>query len=367
MTGGTVFVAMRELRRSWRRFVLMGLVVVLVATLSTIIVGLASGLVQQGTSGLKALPFDHLAFQPRSQATFSRSTLGTASLATWREHAKASPVGLSFVNAAQVGSSGESIDLALMGVQADSFLVRRPDARAALSGQPGLVLSDAFQKQGVTVGQRYRIAGTGVVLPVLGFTFSGSYGHVGMAFTSLDTWRRVAYGTRATDRFSAIALRVPARTRIEAVDKLAGTDTLTKAQAYAGSPGYTAETQTMTMIRMFLLVISALVIGAFFTVLTLQRTRQIGLLKAMGASTWYVVRDGLAQIAVVVVGATLVGTAVGAAVVAALSGGSAPVTLSWAATFGSAAILAVAGVLGGAVALRRVSSIEPAIALGVEP
>ncbi len=44
----------------------------------------------------------------------------------------------------------------------------------------------------------------------------------------------------------------------------------------------------MTLIRGFLLVISALVVGAFFTVWTVQRTRQIGLLKALGAPTAYV-------------------------------------------------------------------------------
>jgi putative ABC transport system permease protein len=36
-----------------------------------------------------------------------------------------------------------------------------------------------------------------------------------------------------------------------------------------------------------------LVIGAFFTVWTIQRTQEIGLLKALGASTGYLVRDAL--------------------------------------------------------------------------
>jgi putative ABC transport system permease protein len=361
-----VFVAVRELRRARRRFALVGVVVALVGMLSTIVVGLSDGLVQQGTSGLRGLPFDHLAFEPHAQATFSRSTVNDRQLQVWREHATASPLGVSFLNAAAVRTSASSIDLALFGVPADSFLVQRGDARAALAGPPGLVLSDAFEKKGVRVGDRFQLGGSGVVLPVLGFTFAGSYGHVDLAFTSLSTWQQIAYGAEPRGRFSAIALKVPSGTDIAAVDKLAGTDTLTKQAAYAGSPGYTAETQTMTMIRVFLLVISGLIVGAFFTVLTLQRVRQIGVLKAMGASSSYVIRDGLLQIAVVVISATALGTVIGGGLIAAMSGGSVPVLFSAGSVSTAAVILAVAGILGGAVTLRRISRVEPSVALGVE-
>lgn len=361
-----MFVGVRELRRSWRRFGLVGSVVVLVAVLSTIIVGLSNGLVQQGISGLRALPLDHLAFEPHSQATFSRSTVDEGQLRVWSKHATASPLGVSVVNAAEVGKQATNINLSLFGVPADSFLVQRADARAALSGPPGLVLSSAFDKQGIRVGERFRIGASRVVLPVLGFTFAGSYGHVDQAFTSLSTWQKITYGSDPHGRFTAIALRVPAGTNIAAVDRAAGTATVSKQGSYAGSPGYTAETQTMTMIRMFLLVISALVVGAFFTVLTLQRVRQIGVLKAMGASSWYVIRDGLAQIAVVVLAATAAGTGVGAAVIAALSGGSVPMVFSAGSVLGAGVILAAAGIVGGAVTLKRVSGVEPSIALGME-
>ena len=137
-----------------------------------------------------------------------------------------------------------------------------------------------------------------MTLPVLGFTFAGSYGHVAIAFTSLATWQSITYGNDARGRFSAVALRLPAGTDVAAVDRGGrhrGRDR--RHEAYDGSPGFTAETATMTLIRGFLLVISALIVGAFFTVLTVQRTRQIGLLKAMGASNAYVLRDGLGQMA----------------------------------------------------------------------
>jgi putative ABC transport system permease protein len=363
-----MFLALRDLRRGWRRFTLVGTVVALVAVLSTVLSGLADGLVRDGTSGLRALPITHLAFAPHAKAVFSRSTLDGRTLAAWRAvpGAEAAPIGVSFVNAAPAGRArgrGPSIDLALFGVRGDDFLARRDGRRGELRG---LVLASELRGDGVRVGDRYRLAGSDVALPVIGFTFAGSYGHVPIAYTSLATWQAITYGRDPRGRFSAIALRLPQSTDVPAADRRAGTETKTKAQAYDGSPGFTAETATMTLIRAFLLAISALVVGAFFTVLTVQRTRQIGLLKAMGASTAYVVRDGLGQMMMIVGLATAAGVAVGAAIVAALEGGPVPVVLSPGAIAASAGLLIACGLAGSLAAYRRIARVEPAIALGVE-
>lgn len=364
-----MFLAWRDLRRTWRRFVLVGAVVALVAVLSTVLAGLADGLVRDGTSGLRALPYTHLALEPGAEAVFSRSTLTEAAADEFRSipGAEVSPLGVSFVNAAST-SGGASLDLALFGVPAGSFLADRQDAQDALAGEPGLVLSSTFADEGVKVGDVYRLGGSDVTLPVVGFTIAGSYGHVPIAFTSLSTWQSIAYGSDARGRVSAIALKLPAGSAdaTAAAAAASGTEVITKSRSYDGSPGFTAETTTMTLIRGFLLVISALIVGAFFTVLAVQRTRQTGLLKAMGASDAYVLRDGIGQMGVVVVGATAVGTGVGAVMVALLANTAAPVELSFTSIALSAALLIVTGLVGSLVSFRRITTVEPAIALGVE-
>jgi putative ABC transport system permease protein len=228
------------------------------------------------------------------------------------------------------------------------------------------VLNRELRDEGVQVGDRYEIGGSGVELPVLGFTFAGTYGHAPIAFVPLETWQQIQFGDRSDGRFSAVALRGDAAA-IERAGAAADLEVLTKAEAYAGSPGYTAETTTMTLIRSFLLVISALVVGAFFTVLTVQRTRQIGLLKAMGASNGYIARDSVGQMTALVAVATAVGVGVGAGIVALLSGGDAPVELSPRSIATVAGLLVLSGVLGSLAAVRRITQVQPAIALGVEP
>lgn len=361
-----MYVALRDLRAARGRFALVGVVIALIALLTTLLTGLAAGLVDDGISGLRQLPLTHLAFEPNSAGTFSRSVLTDKNLAPWQKvpGVEASPIGVSFANAKD--DHGKTLSMALFGVTSGTFLADRPDAQKALAGPPGLILSDKAEASGIKVGDRLTVAGSEVTLPVLGFTYAGSYGHVDIAFTQLSTWQQLFYGDNAHGRFSAIALHVadsvPDST-LTTVDRAADTDVLTKKAAYAGSPGYSGETQTMTLIRGFLLVISALIVGAFFTVWTIQRTRQIALLKALGASTSYVVRDAVGQMAIVLVAATAVGAGLASLLGVLISGTAVPFRLEPQPVLGAVALLIVIGLAGCLIAVRRITSVDPAGAL----
>lgn len=357
-----MFLALRDLRVAKGRFALVGVVIALIALLTTLLSGLAAGLVDDGISGLRGLPLTHLALQPGAESSFSRSTLTDRNLEPWEaaDGVEVAPLGVSFFNAKTTG--GDTLDLAVFGTPPGSFLAPRGEAQAALKGSDGIVLSDEFRADGVEVGDRITMVGPDVELEVLGFTYSGSYGHVPISFTSLQTWQQLVYGDNAKGRFSAIAIKGDS-SRFAAIDQKAATATETKQHAYAGSPGYAAETATMTLIRAFLLVISALVVGAFFTVWTVQRTRQIGLLKALGASNAYVLRDAMGQLAIVLVAATAVG-AVLAISMGLLVGDSVPFSLSAGPVITANLVLVVLGLLGSLVAIRRITTVEPIIALG---
>ncbi|MCP4434848.1 MAG: ABC transporter permease [Actinomycetia bacterium] len=363
-----MYLARKDLRAARGRFALVGIVIGLIAFLATMLAGLANGLVDDGISGLRELPISHMAFAENSQAVFSRSILTEEELAAYQEVTdEATPVGASFFNARPADDSGdgEAIDIVLFGVDDDGFLADASEAGAAVDAtrslDGGLVLSHEFSDK-AAVGDEFTIVGTDITLPVIGFTFSGTYGHVPIAYTSLSTWQDLLYGDDADGRFSAVAIGEGDETALEAAAGQSGTELLTKTEAYAGSPGYTAESATMTLIRGFLLVISALVVGAFFTVWTIQRTRQIGLLKALGASSGYIIRDALGQLLVVLIIAVTIGSAA-AFGMGAIIGDEAPFNLSFGSVLWTAGILTFVGMAGSLVALRRITSVDPAISL----
>ena len=356
-----MFLALRELVIGRARFGLVAAVVGLIALMATLLSGLAVGLVDDGISGVRRLPLTDLAFQDGADAVFSRSTLDNDNITPWTESGiEVSPLGVTFLNA-RTETSG-TIDIALFGVPADSFLAPDEQAREALAGPPGIVLSDSFEADGIKVGDELTIVGVDEVLPVLGFTYTGSYGHVDIAFSSLDTWQQLHYGDNAKGRFSAIAINTDDTSSFAAIDPAAGTNTMSKEASYAGSPGYSGETQTMTLIRVFLLAISSLVVGAFFVIWTVQRTQQIGLLKSIGASNLYVIRDAVGQLAIILVIATAIGALTGIGI-GQLVGDTIPFRLEAPSVLTTAAGLIGLGLLGSVVALRRIVNVEPIIAL----
>lgn len=373
-----MFLALRELRFARTRFALMGAVVALIAVLMVLLSGLSVGLVNDGVSGLKKLPVSSFAFEHGVQkdAAFSRSVVDVATVDRWRAQpgvAEAAPFGNTLVNAR--GDRGTEIDLALFGVEPDSFLAPRAAEGAGLGGTPnGIVVSRTAIEEGLRIGDTVTVDRLGTKLVVVG-SLAGqhTFGHVDVAYVALPLWQRIKAGAAPGDpvpahalrEATAVALRAqPGRTiDLAAGDAAAGTESLSLHDAFGASPGYTAETSTLTLIQVFLYAIAALVVGAFFTVWTIQRRQEIAVMRAMGAPTSYLLRDGLGQALVMLLISIAAGVAVGIGL-GSLVGGGVPFALTGGAVGLAAALLLALGLAGAAAAVTRIAAVDPLTALG---
>ena len=360
-----MFLALRELAFARGRFALMGSVIALVAVLTVLLSGLSNGLVDDGISGLRALPVTELAFQEGADSTFSRSTVGADAVAAFDDvpDAQAEPFGLSLVNA--TNDDDKNVDLAVMGLADGGFIASEmvPDGPLA----PGTaVISQGLADAGLEVGDTLRIDRSDVELRVTGVAPKATYGHVDTVYVPLADWQAIARLDPADDTAvaSAVAISGGDPDALERVADDAGLDVVTRTEAYAGSPGYSAETSTMSLIRGFLYVISAMILGSFFTVWTIQRRSEIGLQKALGASTGAVLRDALGQVLIVLTAATALGAAIGFLLGKLIEGGEVPFALDVGTVLTAAAILIVSGTVGMVVGIRKVTSVDPIIALG---
>ena len=122
---------------------------------------------------------------------------------------------------------------------------------------------------------------------------------------------------------------------------------------------YKSENGSLLMMQGFLYGISALVILAFLTVWTVQRTRDIAVLKALGGSGSYVLRDAITQAGIVL----LLGAGIGGGI--GILGGSfaakaAPFLLSPATTRAAHPRGLVLGLAGAALAVSRVTKVDAA-------
>ncbi|MGH1564546.1 ABC transporter permease [Mumia sp. DW29H23] len=371
----TVFLALRELSFARGRFALMGSVVALIAVLMVLLSGLSVGLVNDGVSGLQKLPVTSFAFQedaPKDSA-FSRSTVDRAAVETWAEQPgveDAAPFGNTLVNGRS--DSGVEIDLALFGVEQGSYIEPSVAEGSPLAAPGDVVISETAADEGIEIGDVITLESTGTQLRVAGvLDGQHTFGHVDVGYLPLRTWQEIRAGVREGDvvpdhAYDAITAVAVSGTDLDlaAGDAAAGTTSMTREQSFGASPGYTAETSTLRLIQVFLYAISALVVGAFFTVLTIQRRQEIAVMRAMGASTRYLLRDSLVQSLVLLVAASAVGVGLGVTAGAALMSTPMPFALDAAALTLATGLLIVLGMLGAGVAVLRITRVDPLTALG---
>lgn len=357
-----MFVALRDLRFAKGRFALMGAVVFLITLLVTMLSGLTAGLARENVSAVEGLPADHVVFSGGQDGpSFADSRIDAATWQGWQEvdGVTARRLGISM---ARLAHGDRTTGAALFGVD------RATGAAAPDTVQPGaveagtVVLSAGLASDaGVRAGDTVQIFGADfTVRRVAG---AASYSHAPVAWIGIDDWQRVARQGGDDAVATVLTLTSTGEPDLAAADRRLGTTAVPLADAPAAIGSFSSENGSLQLMRGFLFAISALVIGAFFTVWTIQRRGDVAVLKALGASTGYLLRDALAQAVVVLLAGAGVGGALGAAL-GALAGEAVPFVLSPATTVVPVAVMILLGAGGAALAIRKITSVDPLTALG---
>ncbi len=375
-----MFVAIRDLKFARGRFLLMGCVVALVAFLVVTLSGLAGGLVKANISGLMALPVTHIAFEATDHPSYRNTMVERYMWEGWADKAGVralEPLGHTGFTARTADDT--PLEIALWGLVDGSFIAP-PLSEGVMYGgevENGVVISHGLLDKGVSIGDVIVLDRVLTELRVVGVTDEyRAIGHLPIIYAPLAKWQEATYGPPGGpppgeklpdilfDFVSVIALQLDDDVDTAALDDELETITLKRAGFYAASTGYSSEINSVTMIQSLLFVISAVVIGAFFSIWTIQRTREIGLIKALGASNGYVLKDALGQALLVIVAGTLVGGLGTWGFAAVIEDTTQVFMLEGRLVAISIGLLLVAGVLGAAMSIRRISRVDPIIALG---
>jgi putative ABC transport system permease protein len=356
--GYIMFVALRDLRFARGRFILIGSVVGLITVLVGFLSGLTGGLATQNISAVLAIQADRMVFSApaagESGPTFADSAITQEQAAGWmssRGVTAAQPIGISQTRA-EAGDARAAI--AVFGV--------RPGFDSTAPSRNGLLgLSQpAADDLGVTSGGTVTIAGVDYTVETIGG--DGWYSHTPVAEMTLEDWQAYSAGTGNPDAYATV-LAVTGTPDWAAGDTANGTLSESTLGSLTALSAFRSEIGSLLLMVAMLFGISGLVIGAFFTVWTMQRKGDIAVLKALGASTRSLVGDALGQALIVLV----LGIGIGLGLVAllgALAGSALPFLLNPITTILPGAIMIVLGLAGAAFALRSVISADPLTALG---
>ncbi|MCT9820525.1 ABC transporter permease [Microbacterium sp. W1N] len=352
-----MFVAVRDLRFARGRFILIGSVVALITVLVGFLSGLTGGLATQNVSGVLALPGDRLVFSEPTTGTgvsFADSALTPAQESAWQDASGVTavqPIGISQTRA----EAGDTrIAIAIFGMQPGA------DADAPVADGSLTLSTPAASDLGVGLGDTVRIAGTDYT--VAGIAGDDWYSHTPVVRMTLADWQSYSAATGSPDAFATV-LAVSGAPDWAGADDAAQTVSQTPLGSLTALSAFRSEIGSLLLMVALLFGISGLVIGAFFTVWTMQRKGDVAVLKALGASTRSLVRDALGQ-ALIVLAAGIGAGLVVVVVLGALAGSALPFLLSPLTTLLPGAIMVALGLAGAAFALRSVTSADPLTALG---
>jgi len=356
----------------WRRkgqFALIALIVTLISYLVLMINGLGVGLNRLAGSALLNFDADAIAYSDKAGLSVIRSEISEETITDVRSQPgidDAAPIGYLAANYEQEDGDIESV--ALMGFDPGTIAEPSVTDGTTLAAEDGdaLLADKLFLKySGLDVGDTVTInlRLTSREFRIAGEVDEGAFFFQPTAFMLRSTWQDLKYGGIADPPAASIMLLkgndLPGR-------QFPGVEVVSKSEAFANIEGVQGQQSTVISLRVFGYVIGALVIAAFFYVLTLQKIGQIGVLKAIGASSFFVFRQILTQVVVVSVIGLLVSVPLAYATASALATVPDPVPVA----FTTQTLVVTAGVFlatavaGSLLSGRQVLRTDPIIALG---
>lgn len=361
------FLACRDLRFATARFALMGAVVALISFLLVMLSGLTAGLSHQSVSAIDALPADRIVFGAaegdEAEVSFTSSRISSAQqeeISSADDIAAADPLGILQGRLEMDGTAAVTVLGAAPGT--DLAPQRPADGEVVIS-------EDVAAELDLTPGDEVSISGAAMTVADIAPT--QWYSHTPVVWTTLADWQKIAHIPAEADVLGTVlAVRAKDGADDAAVQESIDTATAksdTVATSLRGArralPAYGSEHSSLLTMQAFLYGISALVVVAFLSIWTVQRTRDIAVLKALGASGGFVLRDALIQAGVILVLGALIGAGLGLGA-GLLAGSAVPFVTSVGTTALPALGVLIVGMLGAVLAVRRVTSVDPLIALG---
>lgn len=343
----------------------LSLITFLVLTLSA----LADGLFYGSTGAVRSSTANAYAFSKSAEGSLVRSQLPAADARAFAQRPgveAASPMGLLLT--AGRGPSGE-LDLAVVGIPAGGVGQPANVVEGELPREPGTAAVDKrLTDQGVSVGSTLEVGG--VAVRVTGIVADSAYQLQPTVWTDVDTWAEMRAAVRPEFRgqtgvVNAVALRVASPEDPSALSAAAipGTVVLSATDTGLAIPGVAQQKSTLNSIIYTTLIVAAVVVALFFALLVLEKRELFAALKALGASTGSLARAVITQAFI----ASVLGAVIGAVVsrlVALILPAEVPALFRTGTLVSIVVFTVIAGVVGAAFSLRRISSIDPATALG---
>lgn len=264
------------------------------------------------------------------------------------------------------GDDSNTLDITYFATDHNEEATLEPtviDSDVSASGlkENEIILDRAFEDEGIRVGDQVIDKISEQALTVVAFAKNANYGYSDIGFVSSQTYAAMRTATDPTYQWQAQT--VVTSNEIAAEDLPNRLTVADRQQVIDKIPGYKAQNLTLKMITWVLLVASSSILGVFFYILTLQKLRQFGVLKAIGMRMRAITYIQISQLTII----SLIGVTIGlglAALTAPFLPSSVPSVMTLSDTVTIAVSFVVTSILCGALSLLKIKKVDPIDVIG---
>lgn len=280
-----MFLALKELKYSKTKFSLIIAVVALISYLVYFLTSLANGLASSYTNAIEQWHSDQIILTVDANDSMMMSYMEQDDFDAVEINGLKTKLGLfpAVINNPLAENILDSrVDVYFFGIDNESFIKPSELKDLTLTGNQ-VIVDEELKKEGYQIGDLFGVTGSKLQYEIVGFSSETTYQTAPVVFMSLDTWQTYRYGSSNTpDLFSGIVVRGE-------VNNLPSNLISYTTENYISTlPGYTAQVLTFSVMIIFLIIITAFVLGIFIYVLTIQKTSIFGVMKAQGISNGYI-------------------------------------------------------------------------------
>jgi putative ABC transport system permease protein len=364
--------ALAEIRRAKLRFALLIGAVALLVFLILFQQALAGSLLGQFTGGLERQSASVLVYNAEARRIVDASRVlpqQIQAVAAVEGVAEAGPIGEGSFTAEL--ETGELRDTSVFGYELGGPGTPTTLSAGRLPERDGeAVASSSDASAGYGIGQTITVVPGDTPVTIVGLADDVQFNVQPTLFVSFATYEQLVVATNP----DAIAV-LPNLVGVEPVsgvdpttlataitEQVRGVEALDRDTAVASLPGVSSIQQSFAIILGLAFVVVILLTGFFFLIITVQKMSSLTLLRAVGASSSFLVRNLIVQVLLVIGAALLVAVPLTIVSVNGAASAQFTATVEPSTVITTSVAILLLGVLAALGAMRRVARIDPAAA-----
>ncbi|KHF39286.1 ABC transporter permease [Halalkalibacter okhensis] len=351
-----MFLAWNEFRRNKIRYSLLSLIMIAVLFLVFFITALSNGLGYADSAAMSNLNTEYVILSEEAEGVLIKSELNNEDLDELFDLLGEPYSPLAITVSGLEKANERTVDVAYFTVDTKRYgdvTITEGKNLGELKDQE-VVVDESIKRFGYELHDTIKDSRTEVEMTIAGFTRDHVYSHMPVIFTDESFGFQTFY--RMEDTYNAVLYH---GSEIE----LEHYNVQTLEETIKTIPGYSETQGSFMMMKTFLFIISVFVSSVFFYVITLQKTHQFGILKAIGAQTWYIAKSILLQVAFITLIGLLLSSLAFYGIVQVMPE-EMPVVLSWQLVVGTGGLFLILNMFGAMLSIWKVAKVDALEAIG---